>query len=48
MAVVDEIASVVAFLLGDQSRYVNGQVIEVDGGISCVDGASLVRNTLGK
>jgi len=48
MAVVDEIASVVAFLLGDQSRYVNGQVIEVDGGISCVDGASLVRATFGK
>jgi NAD(P)-dependent dehydrogenase (short-subunit alcohol dehydrogenase family) len=48
MAVVDEIASVVAFLLGDQSRYVNGQIIEVDGGISCVDGASLVRTTLGK
>lgn len=48
MAVVDEIATVVAFLLGDQSRYVNGQVIEVDGGISCVDSASLVRATLGK
>jgi len=48
MAVVDEIASVVAFLLGDQSRYVNGQIIEVDGGISCVDGASLARATLGK
>jgi len=48
MAVVDEIASVVTFLLGEESRYVNGQVIEVDGGISCVDGASLVRATLEK
>jgi glucose 1-dehydrogenase len=48
MAVVDEIASVVAFLLGEQSRYVNGQIIEVDGGISCIDGGSLVRAVLGK
>jgi len=48
MAVVDEVASVVAFLLGDQSRYVNGQIIEVDGGISCIDGGSLVRPTLDK
>ena len=48
MAVVDEVASVVAFLLGDQSRYVNGQIIEVDGGISCIDGGSLIRSILDK
>jgi len=48
MAVVDEIASVVVFLLGDQSRYVNGQIIEVDGGISCIDGGTLIRSMLGR
>ncbi len=32
MGTVDEIASVALFLLGDKSRYINGQILEVDGG----------------
>jgi NAD(P)-dependent dehydrogenase (short-subunit alcohol dehydrogenase family) len=33
LAKVEEIASVVAFLASDEARYVNGQAIEVDGGM---------------
>jgi NAD(P)-dependent dehydrogenase (short-subunit alcohol dehydrogenase family) len=33
LAKVEEIASVVAFLTSDEARYVNGQAIEVDGGM---------------
>jgi NAD(P)-dependent dehydrogenase (short-subunit alcohol dehydrogenase family) len=43
MAVVSEIASVARFLLGPQSAYVNGQIVEVDGGLSCHDVATFVR-----
>ena len=46
MASVSDIASVAVFLLGDQSRYVNGQTIEVDGGISVIDNATLARRSL--
>jgi 3-oxoacyl-[acyl-carrier protein] reductase len=34
-----DIADVVAFLLGDDARYVTGQVIYVDGGLSAGQGA---------
>jgi 3-oxoacyl-[acyl-carrier protein] reductase len=43
MGVVSEIASAGVFLLGAESRYLNGQVLEVDGGISCLDPAGLIR-----
>jgi 3-oxoacyl-[acyl-carrier protein] reductase len=43
MGVVSEIASAGVFLLGAESRYLNGQILEVDGGISCLDVAGLVR-----
>lgn len=46
MATVKEVANVMAFLLSDDSGYVNGQIIEVDGGIAHIDGASLVRNSI--
>lgn len=29
----EEVADVVAFLLGEESRYVNGSVVEVNGGM---------------
>lgn len=29
----EEVADVVAFLMGDESRYVNGSVVEIDGGL---------------
>lgn len=48
MASVEEVANVMAFLLSDGSGYVNGQIIEVDGGILCIDGASLARKSIVK
>lgn len=30
----DEIADVVAFLFSDQSRYMNGSVVEISGGVN--------------
>ena len=30
----DEVANVVAFLCGEQSSYVTGQIIEISGGLS--------------
>lgn len=43
MGVVSEIASAGVFLLGAESQYLNGQILEVDGGISCLDVAGVVR-----
>ncbi|MCG3770664.1 MAG: Glucose 1-dehydrogenase [Nitrosomonadaceae bacterium] len=43
MGVVSEIASAGVFLLEAESQYLNGQILEVDGGISCLDVAGLVR-----
>jgi NAD(P)-dependent dehydrogenase (short-subunit alcohol dehydrogenase family) len=38
---VDEVAGLVAWLVGPQSTYVNGAVITADGGSAVVDAASL-------
>lgn len=46
MATVDDIARVMGFLLSSESEYVNGQVIEVDGGVACIDSASIARDAV--
>ena len=43
MGTVNEIASVAQFLLSKQSSYLNGQILEVDGGLSTLDPASLSK-----
>jgi dehydrogenase/reductase SDR family member 4 len=43
MGTVDEIASVAIFLLSSQSSYMNGQILEADGGLSGIDPASLSK-----
>jgi NAD(P)-dependent dehydrogenase (short-subunit alcohol dehydrogenase family) len=43
MGTVNEIASVAHFLLSKQSSYLNGQILEVDGGLSILDPASLSK-----
>ena len=35
LGTADEVASVIQFLLGPDSAYITGQVINVDGGIVC-------------
>lgn len=42
-AETDDIAHVIKWLLGPQSAYVTGQTVRVDGGISTVDRASIIR-----
>ncbi|EEU33627.1 uncharacterized protein NECHADRAFT_56375 [Fusarium vanettenii 77-13-4] len=32
---VEEVAPLIAFLLGDESRYITGEIIKVDGGMLC-------------
>ncbi|MCX6535398.1 MAG: SDR family oxidoreductase, partial [Actinobacteria bacterium] len=41
MGTVEDIASVALFLLSKQSNYMNGQILEADGGLSNIDPASL-------
>lgn len=43
MGEVDEMAKAMAFLLGSDASYINGQIIEVDGSLSNLDPASLAR-----
>ena len=43
MGTVVEIANVASFLLSDKSSYMNGQIVEVDGGLSNFDQASLTK-----
>ena len=43
MGTVVEIANVASFLLSDKSSYMNGQIVEVDGGLSNFDQASLSK-----
>ena len=43
MGTVTEVANVAAFLLSDKSSYINGQILEVDGGLSNFDQASLSK-----
>jgi len=43
MGSVAEVASVGMFLLSEKSSYLNGQIIEVDGGLSTLDPASLSK-----
>ena len=43
MGTVEEVANVALFLLSEQSSYTNGQILEVDGGLSTLDPASLSK-----
>ena len=43
MGTVGEIASVAHFLLSKQSSYLNGQILEADGGLANIDPASLSK-----
>ena len=43
MGTVEDIASAALFLLSKQSSYMNGQILEADGGLSNIDPASLSK-----
>ena len=43
MGTVTEVANVAAFLLSDKSSYINGHILEVDGGLSNFDQAFLSK-----
>ena len=48
LCTIPDIADVIAFLLSDQARYVTGQVLRLDGGLSGLAPESVVRTLLAK
>jgi NAD(P)-dependent dehydrogenase (short-subunit alcohol dehydrogenase family) len=43
MGTAEDVADVARFLASDQASYLSGQVITLDGGLSCVSQESIMR-----